>query len=134
MYKLSGDAVDTTTYMQPVWTFPEQWEAYGHPGHEAGPGWQIIENNVGKAVEESIVIPSGYRLADPGLKGKANKYYIIGWKFTAGVPYSANFKMNVNTYKSQAADIAAATDGARTFNFSGEFADGTDFDYDVVVK
>ena len=83
---------------------------------------------------DSVVIPSGYRLGDVKFRPNANKYYIMGWKFTAGTPYSANFKLNVNTFKSQAADIAAATDGARTFNFSGEFADGSEFDYDVLTK
>ena len=55
-------------------------------------------------------------------------------QFKTGVKFSANFKLNVNTFKSQAADVASGAAGSSYFNFSGQFADGTDFDYDVVVK
>lgn len=85
-------------------------------------------------VLESIIIPSGYRMGDVGLKPKANKYYIMGWKFTAGTPFSADFKLNINEFKSQSGDIAETLADNPTVKVDGTYADGTNFSFDFCTK
>lgn len=68
-----------------------------------------------------------------GQKTSVGKYWVVAYKFKIGTPWSANFKLNTNVFKSQQGDIADGVESASTAKLSGKFADGTDFDYDIVV-
>lgn len=67
------------------------------------------------------------------LKFTANYYWgkMFTWSF--GTPFSADFKLNINTFKSQQGDIADGVESASTAKLVGKFADGTDFDYNLVI-
>ena len=47
--------------------------------------------------------------------------------------FTASFTINTNVFKSQQGDIADGVESASTAKLSGKFADGTDFDYNLVV-
>ncbi len=71
--------------------------------------------------------------AGTGVRAYAGKYWVVAYKFKVGTPWSANFTLNTNIFKSQQGDIADGVESASTAKLVGKFADGTDFDYDIVV-
>lgn len=68
-----------------------------------------------------------------GLMVSKDRYYGGKISITAGTPFSASFKLNTNIFKSQQGDIADGVESASTAKLVGKFADGTDFDYNLVV-
>ena len=46
---------------------------------------------------------------------------------------TAKFTLNTNIFKSQQGDIADGVESASTAKLVGKFADGTDFDYNLVI-
>lgn len=68
-----------------------------------------------------------------GYKTQAGKYWVVAYKFKLGTPWSANFTLNTNIFKSQQGDIADSVESASTAKLAGKFADGTDFEYDIVA-
>lgn len=48
-------------------------------------------------------------------------------------PFDAKFKLNTNIFKSQQGDIADGVESASTAKLTGVYADGTEFDYDIVI-
>lgn len=49
------------------------------------------------------------------------------------LPFDAKFKLNTNVFKSQQGDKAESIENASTAKLTGVYADGTEFDYDVVI-
>ena len=49
------------------------------------------------------------------------------------LPFDAKFKVNNNIFKSQQGDVHTV-DTPSTVNLAGEYADGTEFSYDIMVK
>lgn len=68
-----------------------------------------------------------------GQKTSVGKYWIVAYKFKVGTPWSANFKLNTNIFKSQQGDKADGVESASTANLTGVYSDGTEFDYDIVI-
>lgn len=58
-------------------------------------------------VTEHTFEADDYVLVAPALKFTANYYYGNCYKMTFGTPFNANFKLNVNEFKSQCGDINA---------------------------
>ena len=48
-------------------------------------------------------------------------------------PFDAKFKLNTNVFKSQQGDKADSIESASTAKLTGVYADGTEFDYDIVI-
>lgn len=57
--------------------------------------------------------------------------YCIDMNF--GTPFDAKFKLTTNVFKSQQGDVHTV-DTTSTVNLAGEYADGTEFSYDIMVK
>lgn len=68
-----------------------------------------------------------------GQKTSVGKYWVVAYKLKVGTPWSADFKLNTNIFKSQQGDIADGVEDASTAKLTGKFADGTDFDYNLVI-
>ena len=49
------------------------------------------------------------------------------------LPFDAKFKLNTNVFKSQQGDKAESVENASTAKLTGVYADGTEFDYDIVI-
>lgn len=69
-----------------------------------------------------------------GLKGTVGNYYVIAFQFQLGTPFSADFKLNVNEFKSQQGDIAETVAEMPEVKVDGTYADGTEFSYGFVTK
>ena len=67
-------------------------------------------------------------------KFRANYYFGTALKFQFGTPFSADFKLNVNTFKSQQGDIAETVAEMPEVKVDGTYADGTEFSYSFVTK
>ena len=50
------------------------------------------------------------------------------------LPFDAKFKLNTNIFKSQQGDLADGINDASTAKLTGQFADGTEFSYELLVK
>ena len=73
------------------------------------------------------------RIGSNGLRPTLNKYYIIAYDLQLGTPFSADFKLNINEFKSQKGDINLVG-RASTVNFAGTDGQGNPFSYDVIIK
>ena len=69
-----------------------------------------------------------------GLRGTANNYYVIAYNFQLGTPFSADFKLNINEFKSQSGDIAETLAEESSVKVDGTYADGTTFSFDFCTK
>lgn len=49
------------------------------------------------------------------------------------LPFDAKFKLSTNVFKSQQGDKAESVENASTAKLTGVYADGTEFDYDIVI-
>lgn len=80
-----------------------------------------------------IFAPDDLVVYNGALKFTANYYWgkMFTWSF--GTPFSADFKLNVNTFKSQKGDINLVG-RASTVNFAGTDGQGKAFSYDIVIK
>lgn len=93
-------------------------------------------NAAGTQIElhETYTFAEGDKLTvAPNVKLRNNRNLAILCKFTAGTPFSASFKLNTNVFKSQQGDQADGVENANTAKLVGKFADGTDFDYNLVI-
>ena len=70
----------------------------------------------------------------PNRRLRANQYGGARFQFTVGTPFDAKFQLMTNTFKSQQGDLAAGIATNKTVAFAGEYADGTEFSYDILVK
>ena len=76
-----------------------------------------------------------YVIVSPALRFTANYYYGQCYEMTFGTPFSANFKLNVNEFKSQCGDLNVQTDPEfSTAKVEGTYADGTEFSYDFCIQ
>ena len=62
------------------------------------------------------------------------KYATGAIQLNFGTPFDAKFQLMTNTFKSQQGDLAAGIATNKTVAFAGEYADGTEFSYDILVK
>lgn len=69
-----------------------------------------------------------------GLRGTKNNYYVIAYQFQLGTPFSADFKLNINEFKSQSGDIAETLADESSVKVDGTYADGTTFSFDFCTK
>lgn len=69
-----------------------------------------------------------------GLRGTTNNYYVIAYDFQLGTPFSADFKLNINEFKSQSGDIAETLADGSSVKVDGTYADGTTFSFDFCTK
>lgn len=101
---------------------------------------------------DSIVIEPGWRFYSFGISGNNFPALCPNWTGpstpTAEIPLYARviykfgegeihqvFKLNINEFKSQCGDIGAANIASLSaVNFAGQKMDGTEFNYDVIVK
>ena len=69
-----------------------------------------------------------------GYRTTANKYWVVAYKLKTGTPWSAKFDLNINTFKSQQGDISGAGGSSSEVGLTGEYADGTEFSFNVLTK
>ena len=67
-------------------------------------------------------------------KFRANYYFGTAMKFQLGTPFSADFKLNINEFKSQSGDIAETLADGTSVKVDGTYADGTTFSFDFCTK
>ena len=65
---------------------------------------------------------------------RANYYFGTAFKFQLGTPFSADFKLNINEFKSQSGDIAETLADGSSVKVDGTYADGTTFSFDFCTK
>lgn len=104
-------------------------------GWQRSLSWQNEDGTeVHSGVDEVVIDPSWYVTWNiQGIRGTANNYYILAIQFQLGTPFSADFKLNINEFKSQKGDINLIG-RANTVNFAGTDGQGKSFSYDVIVK
>ena len=83
--------------------------------------------------QETFTIEEGDILQLTDVMVRKTRSAGVMFKFNSGEPFSAKFDLTENIYKSQCGDIGQAKSETSTADFSGKFADGTDFDYKLVV-
>lgn len=74
------------------------------------------------------------RIGSTGLRPTLNKYYIVAYDLQLGIPFSADFKLNINEFKSQSGDIAETLADGTSVKVDGTYADGTTFSFDFCTK
>lgn len=62
--------------------------------------------------------------------GKSKGGYL---EFDYDYPFDAQFKLTTNAFKSQQGDLADDASTGKTTTLSGEYSDGTEFDYNIVI-
>ena len=69
-----------------------------------------------------------------GGKFAANYWWgkMVTWYF--GTPFTADFKLNINEFKSQSGDIAETLADGTSVKVDGTYADGTTFSFDFCTK
>lgn len=68
-------------------------------------------------------------------KLSSGKYASCGIECNFGTPFDAKFKLNNNIFKSQQGDIdVVGTQASGTVTLAGEYADGTEFSFEMLVK
>lgn len=79
--------------------------------------------------EPTDIISLGWGKLGPG------KYTSCGIECNFGTPFDAKFKLNTNIFKSQQGDIdVVGTQASGTVTLAGEYADGTEFSYELLLK
>ena len=99
----------------------------------------ILFNEDGSIIEQGldrVVLNPDWHLSyiNGGIRGTVGNYYVIAFQFQFGTPFSADFKLNVNTFKSQQGDIAETVGKMPAVKVDGTYADGTEFSYSFVTK
>ena len=113
----------------------ELLETLGWPADK--PGFIITDPNdpTKYAIAETYTFADGDKLTvAPNWRMLNNRNLAVLCKFTAGTPFSANFKLNTNIFKSQQGDIGELGRRANTVSIAGTLSDSTPFDYNVVIK
>ena len=99
-------------------------------------GW-FSEDGTQAAWREKVTVDPRWILTfggnGTGVRTTAGTYWVVAVKFKVGTPWSANFKLNTNTFKSQQGDLTDMSENLNTTELTGKFADGTDFSFNVVV-
>lgn len=86
-------------------------------------------------VTEHTFAADDYVLISPALRFTANYYYGNCYKMTFGTPFTADFKLNVNEFKSQCGDLNVQTDPEfSTAKVEGTYEDGTEFSFDFCIQ
>lgn len=92
----------------------------------------------GHPIEETdkVVLNPVWHLSylNGGLRGTVGKYYVMAYQFRFGTPFSADFKLNINEFKSQSGDIAETLADGSSVKVNGTYADGTNFSFDFCTK
>lgn len=91
-------------------------------------GWKILE----------LADTRTFAADEPVFYKKSGKYAANYWwgkmvTWTFGTPFSADFKLNINEFKSQKGDINLIG-RASTVNFAGTDGQGNAFSYDIITK
>lgn len=90
---------------------------------------------IGQGLDRVVLNPVWHlSYLNGGLKGTVGNYYVIAFQFQFGTPFSADFKLNINTFKSQQGDIAETVAEMPEVKVDGTYADGTEFSYSFVTK
>ena len=77
---------------------------------------------------DKLIIGQDRRLRD-------NQYGGAMFQFTVGTPFDAKFKLNTNIFKSQQGDLdIVGAQASGTATLAGEYADGTEFSFEMLVK
>ena len=92
-------------------------------------GWKILE----------LADTHTFASDEPVFYKKSGKYAANYWwgkmvTWTFGTPFSADFKLNINEFKSQSGDIAETLADGNYVNVDGTYADGTTFSFDFCTK
>lgn len=86
-------------------------------------------------MRETYTIASGDNLTvAPNVSLRNNRNLAALCKFTAGTPFTANLKLNLNVVKSQKGDLNPTPTEFKTVNYAGTDGDGNAFSYDIVIK
>lgn len=122
-----------------VWKWPNgnSAAAVGMTGSSSGNTyhfytWKEDGTLIGDGIP-AVIQPNWILQFNNGVKGQANKYYALAYKMKFGEPYTAKFKLNENVYKSQVGDIAGIISDGSTATLSGEYSDGTEFNFNFVT-
>lgn len=142
--KQAGTPVDVNDITQ--WNVPATWGSvnYAFRWPNGNAAVNITRDGIGlfdedgHPIEETdkVVLNPVWHLSylNGGLRGTAGNYYVIAFQFQFGTPFSADFKLNINTFKSQQGDIAETVGKMPAVNVDGTYADGTEFSYSFVTK
>lgn len=110
----------------------------GEKTYEAG-YWFLHTNTAGTAYVEgakSILLQSGDYLITGSYRYTANNW--LGIVTCVKIPptgFKADFKLNINEFKSQCGDLNVQTDPEfNTAKVEGTYADGTEFSYDFYIE
>ena len=102
------------------------------------PGFFVPDPNdpTQMAIADSYTVQEGDRLAfGKGYNVSNNRWYGGKLSITVGEPFDAQFKLNTNVFKSQQGDIdIAGAQSSGTVTLAGEYADGTEFSFEMLVK
>lgn len=141
--KQAGSPVDVDDITD--WKVPATWmstnDAFRWPNGNVAV--RIVKDKIGlfdedgNLIEETdkVVLNPVWHLSylNGGIRGTVGNYYVIAFQFQFGTPFSADFKLNINEFKSQKGDINLVGH-ASTVNFAGTDGQGNAFSYDVIVK
>lgn len=105
-------------------------------GWQRSLSWQNEDGTeVHSNVDEVVIDPSWHVTWNiNGIRGTANNYYIMAIQFLLGTPFSADFKLNINEFKSQSGDLAETLADGTSVKVDGTYADGTTFSFDFCTK
>lgn len=129
------------TYVSSGWVIfkwangnPAVWYGYDNVNGHYMAAQDADGTNIRK-VDDITIDPSWIlSMGTNGLKGTMNNYYVIAYNFQFGTPFSADFKLNINEFKSQSGDIAETLADNPTVKVDGTYADGTNFSFDFCTK
>ena len=131
---------EAQTYIASQWYF-FRWSngnpALCYQSNKTAFGW-FSEDGTQAAWKEKVTVDPKWVLTfggnGTGVRTSVGKYWVVAYKFKIGTPWSANFKLNTNTFKSQQGDITDMSENLNTAELTGKYADGTDFSFNVVVE
>lgn len=149
-YKTDGTEpltpADITTWMEPATVSVGSFIFFNWPNGQAAVWmgsratgklfYMPLGSSSAQIVDYVDIDPSWIlRAGANGMRPSLNKYYIVAYDLQLGTPFTADFKLNVNEFKSQVGDIATGSDIAgSTATIAGTFDDNTEFSYEVYVK
>lgn len=81
-----------------------------------------------------IFAPEDLVVYNGGLKFTANYWWGKQFIWSFGTPFTADFKLNINEFKSQSGDIAETLADGSSVKVDGTYADGTTFSFDFCTK
>ena len=132
----SGDVTTYIINMLPSMPFPQVSPVDGTA--ITGPGLWFMDASVSTPtyhnMRQTLVLKDDDILMSKDIRFTANNYWAAAYVFQLGTPFATKFKLRVKTEKSSIGDIGSfSNDKTTTAKLTGEFADGTSFNYNVVV-